>query len=104
MNAEARDYGHEYQDLTGRLTDLRQRRAVLAAREEDKAREREALEADLVAAGIDVADLDGEEARLVREVGEALDAATESLDQFESELSVAETTTGPDTPGDVEIA
>lgn len=86
----ARDHAAEYSNLTGRLAELRQRHAVLVAREEDKTRSRVGLEEELTAAGVDVSDLEGEEARLTREVDDALAAAALELDDFEQKLQAAE--------------
>lgn len=77
----------EFVELGERLTKLGQRHAVLVAREEQKSAEREVLEKELKAAGVDVTRLDEEAARLEAEMRKALMEAKAKVDAFEVELS-----------------
>lgn len=79
----------DYTALTERLNKLRERRAVLTAKEEEKAKLREALTTELKAKGIDTDHPEEEAARLEREAEEELRQAISRIDQFERELEEA---------------
>jgi len=76
----------EYAQLEGRLVQARERLAVLNAREEEKKQRREALLKQLSIEGVDIDDLEGEEKRIQKEVGEELKEAEGAVDRFEAEL------------------
>jgi len=80
----------EYQELVARLDKLSKEYAVLQAREQQKAEERDALAKELTAQGIDVKDPDAEIARLEGEIREHLSLATQQIDQFEQELGLVQ--------------
>lgn len=79
----------EYANLTEKLNRLRERRAVLEARETDKATERQSLAEGLRAQGVNLDDPDKEIERLEKETAEELIDAKARVDQFERELEAA---------------
>lgn len=83
------DPAEEYTQLTRRLSGLRERRAVLKSQEEKKAEERETLEVELKARGVDTTNLGKEQERLEREIREGLTQAAAEVDQFETALRLA---------------
>jgi len=81
----------EYLDLADRVSDLKEKRAILVAEEERKAKERKGLLEDLKAAGVDPANPKEEIARLEKEMQEEYDQAKIRVDQFEEELRTTST-------------
>lgn len=79
----------EFVELGERLVQLGNKHAVLVAREEQKATEREILEKELSSAGVNVAELEGEAARLEAEMRKSLIEAKAKVDLFEAELNTA---------------
>lgn len=80
----------EFVDLTDRLSSLKERWAVVKAREEEKQKERERLLEELRILGVDTNNLDGEEKRLESEIQEWLKKAKQSVDTFEQQLNAVE--------------
>jgi len=80
------DLEQEYADLEGRLVKARESLAVLNAREDEKKKRRAVLLDQLIAEGVDVDDLEGEEERLQKEVREQLEEANGAVGRFEVEL------------------
>lgn len=76
----------EFQELNLKLSELKERRAVLVAQEEQKAEERVQLERELKEAGVNSDDPEGETARLEKEAEEAYQKAKKEVDDFEVEL------------------
>jgi len=89
----------EYLQLTGRVSELKERRAILVSKEEQKAQERKGLLEELEAAGIDPSKPREEIDRLEKEIQEEYDRAKAQVDQFEEELKAA---TNP-TPHPVDV-
>jgi len=83
----------EFQELNLKLSELKERRAVLVAQEEQKAKERVQLEQELKEAGINSEDPEGETARLEKEAEEAYRKAKKEVDDFEVELDALQTKT-----------
>jgi len=80
----------DYLELGERINRLNERRAVLEAREKEKAKAREALTQELKAAGINTDQPEQEAERLEREIQDELQQAKARVDQFERELEAAE--------------
>lgn len=97
------DYETQYQDIVSRVGSLREKRAVLEAREQDKATERSKLENALKADGVDVTRLEEEESRLAREVETALQESSDALDSFEARLMEASGTCTEPNAAEVEL-
>lgn len=83
-------FAEEYGNLKTRLAKLSETRAVLLDRETKKAERRRELEAELLAAGIDPADLDKAERELTAKLIEELAQAKALLDEFEARLKAIE--------------
>lgn len=81
----------EYLDLADRVSDLKEKRAILVADEERKAKEREGLLEDLKAAGVDPKNPAKEIQRLELEMQAEFDQAKIRVDQFEEELRTTST-------------
>lgn len=79
----------EYTQLGDKLSKLGQQRAVLLSKEADKADERQKLEAELKAAGVDTSKLDEEAKRLEAEINEAMRKARTEINTFETRLAEA---------------
>lgn len=86
----------EYIALQGRMSSLKEKRAVLVSKEADKERQRNALVEELTLLGVDVNNPLGEIARLEGEAAAELQQAKEQVDQFERELNEAQSGPQPE--------
>jgi chromosome segregation ATPase len=77
---------HEFSQLTERLQRGREKLAVLKAREQEKAQERNELMTELKGAGIDLENLEGERERLEKEIQADYDKAEALVSDFEQKL------------------
>lgn len=75
-----------FTELADRLARLKERRAVLVSKEEEKRKERVKLEAELQAMGVDPTKLDEEEARLTKELDDLYQKSKVEVDEFEKKL------------------
>jgi len=80
------DLEKEYAELEGRMVKAREQLAVFKAREDEKKQRRSTLLEQLAAEGVDVDDLEGEEARLQKEVREQMEEARGAVGRFEDQL------------------
>lgn len=80
----------QYLELGEKLTRLKERRAVLEAREADRAKESERISAELRLVGVDPTNPDAEIERLTREIDAEFARAQSEIDTFERDLTAAE--------------
>jgi len=80
------DLEDQFRELDERLAGLQRDRAVLVAKEEEKAQRRSILVEELTAAGVNVGNLPGERQRLEAEAKAEYAAAEEEVRDFERQL------------------
>ncbi len=88
----------DYQALVKRLEILRQQRAVLLSKEEDKAAERRVLEEALIKLGVDLTKPEEELQRLQNEVEADFRRQEELVNQFQTALEDKPAAPAPSTP------